>query len=164
MVGFTASPGLLGAMIRAAEASGAVSHAFLAWDSEAFGGRMTIGANWNGLTVEPFEALVHDRPLLFATPADLWPGVRALRRFINSHYDYAALLGMVAVEAEQHLRGRIIRNPLASKADFFCSEYVTAVIRASQMTILPGVPPGSVDPADLFKWVCDSNNFKEVAA
>jgi hypothetical protein len=164
MVGFTASPGILGTLIREAEARGAVSHAFLAWDSECFGGRMTLGANWNGLTVEPFEVLVHDRPVLFSCAIDLWPGVRALRRFINGHYDYAALLGMVAVEAEQHLRHRMIKNPLASKADFFCSEYVAAVIRASGLGIMPYVPQGSIDPAALFASLKGpASYFQEVA-
>lgn len=164
MVGFTAAPGLLGRLIRTAEGGAPVSHAFLSWDDAYFGGRMTLGANWNGLTVEPFEELADDRPMLYRAAFDLWPGIARLRRYINRPYDYAALFGMTVVEAEKLLAHRIARNPLCHRADFFCSEFVIAVMRAAGYDPLPGVPQGSVDPADLLRAVLKSDRFQAVPA
>ncbi|HLH76103.1 MAG TPA: hypothetical protein VKV28_04775 [Candidatus Binataceae bacterium] len=163
MVGFSAAPGLLGALIRSAEGGGAVSHAFLAWDDPCFGGRMTLGANWNGLTLEPFEAMAGERRRLYLANFDLWPGIARLRRYINRPYDYAALFGMTWVEAEKLLAHRLARNPLCHKSDFFCSEYVTAVIRASGYDLLPGVAQGSVDPEQLLDAVLASPEFRATA-
>jgi|SRR5579875_1251099 len=163
LVGFTAAPSLIGALIRAAEGNAPVSHAFLAWDDPCFGGRMTLGANWNGLTVEPFEALMGERPMLYRADFDLWRGIARLRRYINQPYDYAALFGMTVVEAEKLLAHRLARNPFCHRSDFFCSEYVIAVLRAAGQDLLPGVPQGSVDPADLLRAVLQSPHFRAVA-
>jgi hypothetical protein len=164
MVGFTAAPGLIGTLIRAAEGGAPASHAFLAWEDPCFGGRMTLGANWNGLTVEPFEALVNDRPMLYRADFDLWGGIARLRRYINRPYDYGALFGMTLVEAEKLLAHRIARNPFCHRSDFFCSEFVIAVIRSAGHELLPGVQQGSVDPADLLRAVLKSPQFQAVPA
>src|SRR5690349_593541 len=101
-VGFTASPGILGNIIRWASNSG-VSHCYLWWEDEDFETIMTLGANSNGITMQPLARMALDSPTLYVCEKDLWPGIVAYRYLINEPYGWADLFAMSVVEAERHL-------------------------------------------------------------
>ena len=150
-IGFTSAPGLLGDAIRTFEQAD-VSHAFLAWDDFNFEQRMSLGANWNGVTMQPLARFALDHPRLYQGTRDLWPGIMALSHLINRPYGYSVLLGMSIVEAEKHLLGRVGFNPVRSAA-VICSEYVAMVMRKSGYDVLPGTDAGSIDPGDVERWI-----------
>ena len=129
---------------------GDVNHAFLKWLDPTFGTWLTLGANANGLTIETLSKFPDKIMHVYEFPSPgLVKGLRAKANLLNSPYDYAGLIGMSLVEINDHLLERMVANPTLDYHKLFCSEYVTEVIRASGINILPKWLPGSVDPAAL---------------
>ncbi len=153
-VGFTTSPDIISRLIRAVTHD-KVSHVFLAWRDPNFECVMTIGANFNGVTMQPLDMMLEDFPVLWSGPRDLWPGILANKGLINKPYGYAHLLGMFIVEAEEHLLGRISQHNVFTSARVICSEYVCMILRSAGYDVLPGRDPGTIDPGDLEDCVKD---------
>lgn len=155
-VGFTAAPGILGNIIRWASDSD-VSHTFLFWDDPWFGCQMTLGANANGITLQPLSRMALDKPTLYRGTNDLWPGIIHYIDLINSPYGYASLLEMSVVEAERHLFLRAGARP-PDQARVICSTYVSLVLRKSGDNILPEVEARRIDPGQVELWI-KANGF-----
>ena len=84
VVGFTASPSWLGSLIRKFE-NADVSHAFLAWLDPDFENWMSLGANNNGVTLQPLSNFAKDKPEFYTLDGpDLWPGIITLLDVINT--------------------------------------------------------------------------------
>ena len=162
-VAFSASGGI-GALIRDFT-GGEVNHAFLIFYDPVFDAKLTLGANANGLTIEPLDAFPNKIVHVFE-PVDLSKGLElGLRLWIhllNQPYDFAGLVGMAIVEAARKLGDHQARNPLLSEHRLFCSEYVKKVLISSGYDILPHVSPGDCDPAQLCEALKASHWFQEV--
>lgn len=144
-IGFTAGKSLLGAAIRGFEGED-VSHALLGWDDPNWETRLILGANANGLTIDPAENF-KDKIEWWDTDLDLWVGLVKLRYLLNTPYDYQGIFGMAVFELRKRFGTRLILNsPTEHDVRMFCSKFVIDVINNSGFWLLPEFEPGSVDP------------------
>ena len=129
-----------------------MNHAFLIFFDPVFNCQLTLGANANGLTIEPLS-VYNARVMHLFQPVDpnkgLEIGLRALMEWLNKPYDFAGLVGMIAVEVAWKLGCWEIDNPLGLARRLFCSEYVKMVLISSGYVVLPETQPGCCDPAQL---------------
>lgn len=163
-VAFSASQGL-GTLIRTFT-GGDVNHAFLIFYDPVFDTELMLGANANGLTIEPLDAFTDPIVHVFE-PIDpnkgLEMGLRLWVHLLNKPYDFAGLVGMAAVEIARKIANCQISNPLQAEQKLFCSEFVRKVLTSSRYEVLPEIEAGDCDPAQLCEaLLAMPEQFREV--
>ena len=134
------------------------SHCYFVFWDETLDTEMVIEAHWTfqavpynnwrkkNKVVAEFTA-VHTTAMLFA--------IRHTLKFLGTHYDVSGLLGMTYVLAAWAWFHRKVRNPLQNPKALFCSEAVTAGLRAAKSMIVRSLPAaGSTSPEELYHACC----------
>ena len=171
-VGFSSSRGFLPGLIRlfsGTYASGGVNHMFLAWEDKHLGW-VTLGANSNGVTLVPWAKFTEKRKVvaLFkpANPAcSLWTGLKKLEIDINAGYSYLAITGIGLMGIAGVLfREKARSNPLdLDKAELFCSEFASQVIRKAGFNFLPQFAADMIKPQDALHELARRQDFVQGA-
>lgn len=156
-IGFSASSGLLGWLIRVFDRSD-VSHCFFLVDVD--GRDMVIGADGNGFVMQSYRRFLDGRTVvdLFGSEVlgmDLDRGRDFLLDSLDEGYDYEGLAGMLVVEVARFFRRRV-RNPFGSASKMFCSEAGAEMLQHIGFRGAAGLDAHSTSPGMLRDFLANA--------
>lgn len=165
-LGFSTTDVWLSRLIRAGTGS-KYSHCWVRHGSDVWGGTWVTHADWPVVRQWPWRSASRKWTVqqLYRPRFDIKPALAAVRADFESRYDVPGLLGMVFVELAWRWFHRRIKNPLASPAAVFCSEFLASILKAAK---LPGTEDWDTEamaPEDVADY-CAANGalFERVAA
>lgn len=138
---FTAGTHWVSRVIRWALRS-SVSHVYLEYPSHMWGGRWAVEATKGGVRKVQAKKARHHVKAEFICKFSPREGMAAAAGFVGAKYDYtgAVVLGIVAL-LWRWLRVKV-RHPLTNSGSQFCSEFVSRILKESD---LPGTEKWEVE-------------------
>lgn len=149
---FTASDHIISRLIRWAT-HGEVSHCYLEYSSELWGGRWSAEADAKGVHKKPAEASRHAVYAEYECSGfDVPPCTKAIRKYIGASYDYAGLGLLALIKIAWQVFKVKIRHPATSTRAQKCSELVARFLQAGPLPETKVWNPETVEPQQLLDW------------
>lgn len=93
---------------------------------------------------------------------DLWVGLRETKKDLFKKYDWIGLIfGLIRALLANYLYIEITK-PIHAHNRMFCSEYVSAVLKAAKVPGTEDWIPANISPGDLKKFMQSSPEFRQV--
>ena len=129
------------------------SHCWVRHGSEIWGGQWVTQADWPVVRTWPWALASKpwSRKVFYRPRFDIHPALAKVRPDFEERYDVLGLFGMFFVLVSFKWFKHRLKNPLASKREMFCSEFVGSILQAAQL-------PGTAD------WNTEAITPKEVEA
>jgi hypothetical protein len=139
-----------------------VSHCFVLYESRLWGGWWAVQVDKHGPRKIVAKRALGKSVRCFECSASLARGLRAVREYVGSSYDFLGIFGFLL----KALAWKVFRintpNTVQSKSAWFCSEFVAAIFNASKLKDWKARDAASVDPGDPLSYVLTSKLFAEV--
>ncbi len=163
LVTLTAADTWYGRQIRKAIKSN-VNHSLILYKSSDWGDWRAIDTQEKGVvpTVSAKKLTRVDYAECWECDADLWKGLRATKKDLFKKYDWIGLIfGLVRILLANYL-GIEIKKSIHAHNRLFCSEYVGAVLVATEVEGTETWDPANISPADLKNFMKRSAHFEKV--
>ena len=157
---FTASPKLSSRIIRWFTRS-PVSHVYVEYESELWGGRWAAEATKGGVRKVIAKKSRHDVHAEFRCKFDTKKGLRAVSEFLGEDYDYLGVAFYAIVVLLRRWFSAKIKNPMYSSKSQFCSEFITRFFQGSDLVETTFWDVEKSSPGRLYRYcIRDTEDFE----
>lgn len=151
-IGFNTSNALISRIIRFFTRQ-EVSHAFIVYDDEEFGGKFVLEANWDGYHVKPYEEAVKGstKIILVEPRYNVTELLKVCSQWLGKPYDYPGLVGNVPVMISRWFKKKA-KNPTQNPKAMFCSEAIAVALQKIGYPGADELDASTTTPQDLLDF------------
>ncbi|RLC88630.1 MAG: hypothetical protein DRJ03_01790 [Chloroflexi bacterium] len=148
---FTAGTRWISRLIRWALRS-PVSHVFIEYPSQAWGGRWAAEATKGGVRKVQAKKSRHHVKAEFRCKVDLHEGMVQAAKYVGVKYDYTGAFFIGVVALSWRLLKVKIRHPLRRSSSQFCSEFIAYIFQKAGVQRTAAWDPALSGPGRLYRF------------